>query len=126
MNCTIATNKARCRNCDQTIESHDPVRYETCTCGSIAISGGKKRLTRSQHSWADLEELSEYLLTWRDVLDCKQIYHSLGAAADNAKITGYMFFAFNGEIHRNHNDGRTTGTGKTPEEMPFTIKVLEQ
>jgi hypothetical protein len=121
----IAVNKARCRNCSQIVESHDPAIYETCTCGSIAISGGVKRLVRSQHSWADLEELSEYFLSWKDVLDCKQIYHSLGSAADYAKMTGYMFFVFDGEIHRNFPDGRTKGTGRSQEEMPCTIKVID-
>jgi len=109
----VLRNIARCRICFATIESQNKNSYETCSCGAIAISGGNEKIIRHTRTWGDLEELSEYLLTWRDVLDCKQWHDSLNKAADNAVITGHMFFVYDEDIYRNLKDGRAVKTGKT-------------
>lgn len=122
----VHKNTARCRICHITIESNSQA-YETCNCGAIAIAGGHERLIRNTRTWADLEELSEYLLTWRDVLDCKQWHNDLNRAADNARITGHIFFVFNGDIYRNTDDGKTIKTEKNTfhlsEDTPCIVKV---
>lgn len=96
----IASNKVRCRVCKNTIESRDPVQYETCSCGAIAITGGNARLGRAVRSWSDLEELSELRLSWQNVLDCKFPFDKIDRAAQTARLAGYSFFVFNGEVWR--------------------------
>jgi len=123
MRITITKNAARCRVCSVSIESLDPKQYEVCSCGSIAISGGSQKLLRSTKTWADLEELSEYLLTWKDVLDCKQYYRKLSEAANVAQITGHMFFVFDENIHRVLDNGTTVKTDKTIHDLPCAISA---
>jgi len=128
MRVQVHKNMARCRVCGTIIQSNHVQSFETCHCGSIAISGGSERLVRNVRGWADLEELSEYLLTWRDVLDCKQWHNGLQKAADNARITGHIFFVFNGDIYRNTDDGKTIKTEKNILDLgenspPCVVKV---
>ena len=54
----ILKNAARCKKCGDIIESkytHDFVR---CSCGAIAVDGGRSYLKRSAMSMNDVEELS--------------------------------------------------------------------
>jgi hypothetical protein len=54
----ILKNAARCKKCGDIIESkytHDFVR---CSCGAIAVDGGRSYLKRSAMSMDDVEELS--------------------------------------------------------------------
>lgn len=127
MNAQIHKNMAACRICNTVINSINESEWVTCTCGCIAISGGIKCLRRNTRTWADLKEMSEYLLTWRDVLDCKQVI-KLNDAAANAKMTGHQFFVFDGDIYQNIKNGKTVKTDKTAEDMnksilPCTIGV---
>lgn len=114
----ISKNAARCRVCTTIVESTSS-QYETCKCGAIAIGGGSLRLSRSTRTWADLEELSEFSLSWRDVLDCKQFYRSLEQAASFAKMTGHMFFVFNDEVYRAFPN-TAVKTGKTVKDLEGT------
>jgi hypothetical protein len=123
MSAQIHKNAARCRVCKEVVESKQVKTIETCACGAIAISGGSDRLTRNVRSWSDLEELSEYHLSWKDVLDCKQIYTRVHVAADNARLTGHSFFVFNGEIYRNTAAGQTVKTDKSISDLPCIVKV---
>ncbi len=60
---SIVHNMARCKRCGDTIESKHVHDYVRCSCGSIAVDGGKDYLRRA---WPDgaaadwIEELSEY------------------------------------------------------------------
>lgn len=55
----VTVNKAQCRLCNDIIESvhrHDFVR---CSCGEIAVDGGKAYIKRSAGSIANIIELCE-------------------------------------------------------------------
>lgn len=56
----IKHNKARCKLCNETIESIHRHDYISCTCGAIAVDGGKSYLRRAAKDFDSLEELSEY------------------------------------------------------------------
>lgn len=59
----IKTNKAKCLNCGDVIESKHRHDWVVCACGSIFVDGGKDYLRRG---WPEgdpalwIEELSEY------------------------------------------------------------------
>lgn len=118
----VYKNMARCRVCDTTIESQQVQEFETCSCGCIAISGGEEKLIRNTRSWGDLEELSEYFLTWQDVLDYKQGYKKLEQVATNARLTGHSFFVFDKEVYRICFD-RAIQTGISVDDLPCLIKA---
>ena len=57
----IKRNKARCRFCRDIM---DATNLETedlavCHCGSLAIGGGRIKLTRIVNNWGALQEMSE-------------------------------------------------------------------
>lgn len=54
----IIKNAARCLKCKDIIESKHRHDYVLCTCGSIAVDGGRDYLKRSGNPDA-YEELSE-------------------------------------------------------------------
>lgn len=56
----IKHNKARCKNCNDIIESLYRHDFVFCKCGAISIDGGKDYLKRSSENPEDVEELSEY------------------------------------------------------------------
>lgn len=58
---TIITNKARCRKCGDIINSIHRHDYVRCSCGAIAVDGGRSYLRRAFVDINDIEELSEYL-----------------------------------------------------------------
>ena len=55
----ILCNKIRCRNCGDIIESRDTHDFKTCSCGRVAVDGGKEYLKRCYTNEEDYEELSE-------------------------------------------------------------------
>lgn len=59
----ILRNAARCLTCNDVIESRHRHEYVRCTCGNIAVDGGRVYLKRAfpalpPSDW--LEDLSEY------------------------------------------------------------------
>lgn len=54
----IVTNKAKCKKCGDIIESKHRHDFVFCSCGAIAVDGGKSYLKRVGNP-ADFEELSE-------------------------------------------------------------------
>lgn len=56
----IITNKIRCRNCGDIIESKYTHDYVSCSCGNCAVDGGDQYLRRTGEP-EDIEELSEVL-----------------------------------------------------------------
>lgn len=56
----IICNMARCKNCDQTIESKYRHDFVTCKCGKLSVDGGKSYLRRSFDENYGYEELTEY------------------------------------------------------------------
>lgn len=54
----IVVNKAKCRKCNDIIESKFRHDFLFCSCGSIFVDGGKDYLRRGGEL-ADIEELSE-------------------------------------------------------------------
>jgi len=56
----IISNKAKCLICGDVIESKHRHDFVTCTCGNLAIDGGKDYCKRSVKEVDMYEELSEY------------------------------------------------------------------
>lgn len=56
---TILLNKARCDNCGDVIESRFTHDYVSCSCGRLAVDGGKDYLRRnfSSGEYTDLSLL---------------------------------------------------------------------
>lgn len=55
----IITNKAQCRLCSDIIESVHRHDYVKCSCGEIAVDGGKEYIRRSFINYDSIIELSE-------------------------------------------------------------------
>lgn len=63
----IIKNAIRCRHCGDVIESTHVHDFKYCSCGTVAVDGGKSYLKRVfKTSPEDLEELSE----WEDIDIC--------------------------------------------------------
>ena len=56
----IKVNKARCRKCDEIVISAHRHDYQRCSCGRIAVDGGREYLKRAFIDQRDIEELTEY------------------------------------------------------------------
>lgn len=54
----IISNKIKCKKCEDIIESKSTNDYKRCSCGAVAIDGGKDYLKRIGNE-KDYEELSE-------------------------------------------------------------------
>lgn len=54
----IISNKARCKKCNDIIESRHRHDFVTCSCGALSVDGGKDYLKRCG-DMKDCEELSE-------------------------------------------------------------------
>lgn len=59
MNGKILVNKARCKKCNDVIESTHVHDFVTCKCSAISVDGGKEYLRRVAIDLQDIEELSE-------------------------------------------------------------------
>ena len=55
----IISNKAKCLKCNEIIESKHRHDYVTCSCGNLAVDGGKDYLKRGAIDCGLVEELSE-------------------------------------------------------------------
>lgn len=55
----VLVNKAECGVCGDVIESRHRHDYVRCSCGEIAVDGGKDYLKRSAKNFDNLIELSE-------------------------------------------------------------------
>ena len=53
----IISNKIKCKKCGDIIESKNTNDYKRCSCGTVAIDGGKDYLKRIGNE-EDYEELS--------------------------------------------------------------------
>ena len=53
----IISNKIKCKKCGNIIESKSTNDYKRCSCGTVAIDGGKDYLKRIGNE-EDYEELS--------------------------------------------------------------------
>lgn len=56
----ILHNRAKCLKCNDTIESTHRHDFKRCSCGNIAVDGGKDYLKRSAADPSKYQELSEY------------------------------------------------------------------
>ncbi len=54
----IISNKIKCKKCEDIIESKNTNDYKRCSCGVVAVDGGKDYLKRIGNE-KDYEELSE-------------------------------------------------------------------
>lgn len=54
------TNKIKCRKCGDIIESIDVHDFKCCSCGEVAIDGGREYLRRVGNK-DDFEELSHFI-----------------------------------------------------------------
>lgn len=57
----IKTNKVRCLDCNSIIESTHRHDFRYCSCGNVAVDGGKDYLRRvfNNRNWEDLSEYEE-------------------------------------------------------------------
>lgn len=55
----IISNKIKCKNCGNIIESKTLNDYQKCLCGQVAVDGGLDYLKRTFKNDNDYEELSE-------------------------------------------------------------------
>jgi hypothetical protein len=55
----ILRNAARCRKCDDVVESESLYDFRRCSCEAITIDGGRAYLKRCGN-YEDIEEMSEY------------------------------------------------------------------
>jgi hypothetical protein len=63
-------------------------------------------------------------MTWRDVFDCKAVYHNLEHAARTASMCGYKFLAWNGDILFVLDwTGKTASTGIAVSQLTPTFNV---
>lgn len=53
----IISNKIKCKKCGNIIESKSTNDYKRCSCGTVAIDGGKDYLKRIDNE-EDYEEMS--------------------------------------------------------------------
>lgn len=53
----IISNKIKCKKCNDVIESKNTNDYKKCSCGAVAVDGGKDYLKRIGNE-EDYEELS--------------------------------------------------------------------
>ena len=62
MNRKILSNKIRCNFCQDTIESKHRHDFVFCSCGAVAVDGGKDYLRRvfNENPERDYTELSEF------------------------------------------------------------------
>ena len=56
----IRTNKIKCRKCGDIIESIDVHDFKWCSCGAVAVDGGREYLRRVENK-NDFEELSHFI-----------------------------------------------------------------
>lgn len=64
MNETIISNKIRCKNCGDIIESFSTYDHKMCKCGQCGVDGGKDYLQRlyfTENPEDSYEELSEVI-----------------------------------------------------------------
>lgn len=54
----IIHNRIRCKICGEIIESHTVHDFKRCSCGAVAVDGGKDYLRRCGNR-EDFEDLSE-------------------------------------------------------------------
>jgi hypothetical protein len=122
----IHTNKAKCLKCNEVIESKRAHDFVQCGCKAIHVDGGREYLKRGFTNLSDFQELSEYIITWKDVLDCKKWYGHISTMHDAVKSVGYMFYVWNNRIYSTYD---SEFTGKTVKDLesnkpPCIIKAF--
>ena len=55
----VVVNKAQCKLCGDIIESKHGHDFKWCSCGEIAVDGGKNYIKRSAKNLNNIIELSE-------------------------------------------------------------------
>lgn len=125
----IHKNVARCKKCNSIIESKSVHDYRSCSCGACAVDGGHEYVRRTANSFDDMEDLTEYLITWKDVLDCKIWLGTIDKMYELTKTTGYKCFMWNDVIYLiSEKDFIRTGKFRTDlseTAPPCIIKSLE-
>lgn len=56
----ILVNKARCKKCNDVIESKHQHDFVSCRCGEIFVDGGTDYLRRGGRNLDSIDDLSEY------------------------------------------------------------------
>ncbi|MCM1004153.1 MAG: hypothetical protein NC408_07415 [Candidatus Gastranaerophilales bacterium] len=61
MEIKIIRNRIRCKHCGDIIESTSTYDFKFCSCGRVAVDGGKSYLKRSGNpgEWEELSEIEE-------------------------------------------------------------------
>jgi len=53
----VKLNKAKCLLCGDILISKEPNKQETCSCGSLSISGGKYFLSRKGEKFREMSQM---------------------------------------------------------------------
>lgn len=56
----LTCNRARCRKCNDIVESTTTHHYQACRCGAIFVDGGLEYVRRGYDEPGNFEDLSEY------------------------------------------------------------------
>ena len=59
----IISNKIKCVQCGDIIESRTVHEFKTCSCGRVSVDGGREYMRRCYKEKGDYEDLSEYETT---------------------------------------------------------------
>ncbi|MBQ3469044.1 MAG: hypothetical protein IJH18_03165 [Bacilli bacterium] len=57
----IISNKIKCKKCGDVIESKSKNDYKRCSCGAVAVDGGKDYLKRigNEEDYVDISEIKK-------------------------------------------------------------------
>lgn len=56
----LSANRARCRKCNDIVESNSVHHYQSCRCGAIFVDGGLEYVRRGYDEPGSFEDLCEY------------------------------------------------------------------
>lgn len=71
--CQITRNAAKCKECDDEIESKTRWDFVSCKCGNIFVDGGLEYLRRGWNSKGEPDDAYEDTSTFKDCMshDCR-------------------------------------------------------
>ena len=74
----IISNKIKCKKCGDIIESKSTNDYKKCSCGAVAVDGGKDYLKRigNEENYEELSELKQMTFFVKRVVFMKKIAYN--------------------------------------------------
>ena len=74
----IISNKIKCKKCGDIIESKSTNDYKKCSCGAVAVDGGKDYLKRmgNEENYEELSELKQMTFFVKRVVFMEKIAYN--------------------------------------------------